>query len=165
MAIKPNERWVIDFIDFSAEPSGEHKYIMLVQDIFYRKLWAAAMLENKASEYIEHINSMCIDYGQPQEIHADGEFNIPCFNQFLKRNIVIARYKEGRQDLATIDAAMNNFKKMLKQQMQERGTDAWKTLLPKVTRAHNRLAHEALMGNDPNEAYEGETKALQFELR
>ena len=73
------------------------------------------MLEQKASEYIEHINSMFVDYGKPQEIHADGEFNIPSFNQFLARNSVIARYKEGRQDLATIDAVMNNFKKMLKQ--------------------------------------------------
>ena len=71
------------------------------------------MLEKKASEYIEHIKSMFIDYDKPQEINADGEFNIPSFNQFLTRNIVTARYKESRQDLATIDAAMNNFKKML----------------------------------------------------
>ena len=162
---KPNERWVVDFIDFTADPSGEYKYILLVQDIFSRKLWATAMREQKASEYIEHIKSMFIDYGKPQEINADGEFNIPSFNQFLARNSVTVQYKQGRQDLATIDAAMNNFKKMLKQQMQERGTDDWKTLLPKVTRAHNRLAHEALMGNEPNEAYEGENKALQFELR
>ena len=47
-------------------------------------------------------------------MNADGEYNIPAFNQFLARNNVTARYKEGRQDLATIDAAMNNFKKMLK---------------------------------------------------
>ena len=165
IASRPNERWVVDFIDFSAEPSGEYKYILLVQDIFSRKLWATAMFEKKASEYIDHMKSMFIDYGKPQEINADGEFNIPAFNQFLARNSVTARYKEGRQDLATLDAAMNNFKKMLKKQMQEKGTNDWKTLLPKATRAHNRLAHEALMGNEPNEAYEGENKALQFELR
>ena len=72
------------------------------------------MVEKKASEYIDHIKSMFIDYGKPQEINADGEFNIPAFNQFLARNNVAARYKEGRQDLATIDAAMNNFKKCSK---------------------------------------------------
>ena len=72
------------------------------------------MLEKKASEYIEHIKSMFIDYDKPQEINADGEFNIPSFNQFLARNSVTVQYKQGRQDLATIDAAMNNFKKMLK---------------------------------------------------
>ena len=99
------------------------------------------MRGKKASEYIDHIKIMFIDYGQPQELNADGEFNIPSFNQFLTRSNVTARYTESRQDLATIDAAMNNFKKMLNKQMQERGTDDWKTLLPKVTRAHNRLAH------------------------
>ena len=34
IAHKPNERWVIDFINSSTEPSGEYKYILLVQDIF-----------------------------------------------------------------------------------------------------------------------------------
>ena len=27
VATKPNERWVIDFIDFTAEPSQDYKYI------------------------------------------------------------------------------------------------------------------------------------------
>ena len=72
------------------------------------------MFEKKASEYVDHIKSMFIDYGKPQEINADGEFNIPAFNQFLARNNVTARYNEGRQDLATIDAAMHNFKKLPK---------------------------------------------------
>ena len=39
IASRPNERWVIDFIDFTAEPSGQFKYIFLTQDIFSRKLW------------------------------------------------------------------------------------------------------------------------------
>ena len=68
IANRPNERWVVDFIDFSAEPSGEYKYIVMVQDIFSRKLWATAMVEKKASEYIDHMKSMFIDYGKPQEI-------------------------------------------------------------------------------------------------
>ena len=118
----------------------------------------------KASEYIEHNQSMFIDYGQPQELNTDGEFNIPNFNQFLSRNNVTVRYKEGCQNLATIDAYMHNFKKTIKPDARQ-GHGCVETLLPTVTRAHNRLAHEALMGNDPNEAYEGENKALQFELR
>ena len=36
IASRPNERWVIDFIDFTAEPSGQFKYIFLTQDIFSR---------------------------------------------------------------------------------------------------------------------------------
>ena len=34
IASRPNDRWVMDFIDLVAEPSGEFKYILLVQDIF-----------------------------------------------------------------------------------------------------------------------------------
>ena len=36
IASRPNERWVVDFVDFTAEPSGSYKYILLVQDIFSR---------------------------------------------------------------------------------------------------------------------------------
>ena len=42
IASRPNDRWVMDFIDFSAEPSGNFKYIFLIQDIFSRKLFATA---------------------------------------------------------------------------------------------------------------------------
>ena len=50
--------------------------------------------------------------------------------------------------------------------MQQENTTEWARLLPKATRAHNRLSHEALMGNaDPNEAYNLEHKNLQFEMR
>ena len=38
IASGPNERWVIDFIDFSAEPCGQFKYIFLTQDMFSRHM-------------------------------------------------------------------------------------------------------------------------------
>ena len=31
IASRPNDRWVCDFIDFTAEPSGQFKYVFLVQ--------------------------------------------------------------------------------------------------------------------------------------
>ena len=36
---RPNERWVVDFIDYTAEPSGKFKYILLTQDIFRASYW------------------------------------------------------------------------------------------------------------------------------
>jgi hypothetical protein len=84
----------------------------------------------------------------------------------LSQQNIASRFKEGRQDLATIDAAMNNFKKMLKKLMQDQDTTEWAKLVTRATRAHNKLSHEALMGNaDPNEAYDMSQKNLQFELR
>ena len=44
---------------------------------------------------------------------------------------------------------------MLKKMMQEQDTTEWATLVPKATKAHNKMSHEALMGNaDPDEAYD-----------
>ena len=48
---------------------------------------------------------------------------------------------------------------MLKKMMQEQDTTEWAKLVPKATKAHNKLSHEALMGNaDPNEAYDMKQK-------
>ena len=45
IASRPNERWVVDFIDFSAEPSGEYTYILLVQGIFPGNDWQPPCLK------------------------------------------------------------------------------------------------------------------------
>ena len=48
---------------------------------------------------------------------------------------------------------------MLKKMMQEPDTTEWAELVPKATKAHNKLSHEALMGNaDPDEAYDMKQK-------
>ena len=166
IASRPNERWVVDFIDFVAEPSGPFKYILLIQDIFSRKLWAKALEDKQMASVIQFLRSLFAEHGRCKELNADGEFDNPSINQFLSQNNVVARYKEGRQDLATIDATMNIYKKMLKKVMQEKDTETWHTIVQGVTRAHNKLQHVALMGRaDPNEAYEEENKNLAFELR
>ena len=131
IASRPNDRWVMDFIDLVAEPSGEFKYILLVQDIFSRKLWASAFKDKSMSSVIAELRSLFADHEKPKELNADGEFDNKTINTFLGRNSVAVRYKEGRQDLATIDAAMNNFKKMLKKMMQQQNTTNWKNCCQK----------------------------------
>ena len=166
IASRPNERWVVDFIDFTAEPSGSYKYILLVQDIFSRKLWVQALEDTDMTSAIQQLRNLFADEQKPAEINADGEFDNKTFNRFLSQQNIASRFKEGRQDLATIDAAMNNFKKLLKKLMQDQYTTEWAKLVSRAMRAHNKLSHEALMGNaDPNEAYDMSQKNLQFELR
>ena len=111
IASRPNERWVVDFIDYSAEPNGDYGYMLLVQDIFSRKLWATAEKEKVMNVAMERLRALIVDHGKPVELNADGEFNTKSFNRFLSQQGIAVRFKEGRQDLATIDAAMNNFKK------------------------------------------------------
>ena len=109
IASRPNERWVIDFIDFTAEPSGQFKYIFLIQDIFSRKLWSKALEDKDMSSAIQQLRTLFADEEKPAEINADGEFDNKTFKRFLSQQNIASRFKEGRQDLATIDAAMNNF--------------------------------------------------------
>ena len=55
---------------------------------------------------------------------------------------------------------------MLKKMMQEQDTTEWSKLEERATNAHNKLSHEALMGNaDPDEAYDMKQTHLQSALR
>ena len=77
------------------------------------------------------LESLFADTGKPKEINADGEFDNRAFNIFLGCQGILARYKQGRNDLATLDAAMNNFKKMLntvaRKEHQRMGTSGAKS--------------------------------------
>ena len=151
---------------FYNRPSKEFKYILLVQDIFSRKLWSKPLEDKDMSNTIQQLRNLFADEQQPAEINADGELDNKTLNRFLSQQNIASRFKEGRQDLATIDAAMGNFKKMIKKLMQDQNTTEWAKLLPRATRAHNKLSHAALVGDaDPNEAYDLGQKNLQFELR
>ena len=83
IASRPNERWVIDFIDFTAEPSGQFKYIFLIQDIFSRKLWSKALEDKDMSSAIQQLRTLFADEEKPAEINADGEFDNKTFNRFV----------------------------------------------------------------------------------
>ena len=60
-----NERWAIDLVDLSAEPDGNLKYIMLVQYIHSKKLWAKPLTEKKPSSYIAAFKSIVCQAGKP----------------------------------------------------------------------------------------------------
>ena len=105
-----------------------------------RKLWVTAEEEKVMSVVVGRLRALIVDHGKPAELNADGEFDNKTFNRFVSQQGIAVRFKEGRQDLATIDAAMRNFKKMLKRMMQEQNTSEWAKLLPKATRAQPAVA-------------------------
>ena len=88
IASRPNDRWVMDFIDFSAEPSGNFKYIFLIQDIFSRKLFATAFEDKNMTSVIEDLKAMFADHGKPSEINADGEFDSRTINHVVQKQRV-----------------------------------------------------------------------------
>ena len=93
---------------------------------------------------IQELRNLFADTGKPAEVNADGEFDTKTFNRFVAQQGIAVRFKQGRQDLATIDAAMNNYKKMLTQMMQQkhRQVDAAYT-----------ASHQGTQANDARGAY------------
>lgn len=169
-AARVGERWVVDFIDMTAEPSGSLKYILLVQDVFSRKLWARALAGKRPQDYIPAFRAVVAEAGKPGELNFDGEFDVPAFRRYLGEQNIEPRVKEGRQDLATLDAAMGALKRDLKKDLQVQGTTEWGPRLEKVLRGFNRQSRQALMGESANDAFHKPGEAakdasLEFELR
>ena len=62
----------------------------------------------------ERLQALIADHGKPAELNADGEFDNKTVNRCVAQQGIAVRPTECRQGLATIDAAMHNFKQMLK---------------------------------------------------
>ena len=84
IASRPNERWVVDYIGFTAEPSGSYKYILLVQDTLSRKLRAQALEDKDMTSAMQQLRNVFADEQKPAEINADGEFDNKTFNRFCR---------------------------------------------------------------------------------
>ena len=63
IASRPNEMWVLDSIEFTAEQSGNFKYILLIQDMFSRNLWATAHAEKVMASVIQELRNLSADTG------------------------------------------------------------------------------------------------------
>ena len=67
-----NERWAADLIDFTARPSGQYTHILVVQDIFSRRLFARPLTGTSSREVTEAFLSILNAQGTPQQLSTDG---------------------------------------------------------------------------------------------
>ena len=66
IASRPNERWVVDFIDYTAAPNGKFKYILLVQDIFAQAMGDGRRGKKVMSTAIGRLRALIADNGTPR---------------------------------------------------------------------------------------------------
>ena len=97
-----NERWVIDFIDFQAEPDGDLKYILMAQDIHNRKMWANALAEKTPADYIGALKDIVREGGKPKEVNFDVE--VPSDHKIHQRALSMVRNASNQK----IDATLKN---------------------------------------------------------
>ena len=163
VATRINDRWTADLIDYTARPSEEktssslnpYQYVLIVQDIFSRKIWAVAMRVKDTQtvrEAFEHI--VRSGAGTPRELDTDnglefrGVFEHYLEEENIGHTIADSRNKNAR---GTLDAAIKVFKQQLARiQIAEHRRD-WAALVPRAVAAYNDTVHYALIGRAPDD--------------
>ena len=104
-AQRVDERWSADVIDFQSKTKDKNApvYVLLVQDIFSRFLFAAA-LRSKAEVESAFLRLLRNTKRKPAELNTDSgsEFTSASFQSLLQREGIYHVIKEAPQDLATL---------------------------------------------------------------
>jgi hypothetical protein len=162
-----NERWAADLIDYTSSPSkkGGEKYILAVQDIFSRKLYAKALLRNDPRTVAAAFTDIVQQNDSPEELNTDkgGEFTGNAFQVALRDLKIDHRVKDPKDKnaIATLDVAIANLKKTLFRTGED-GITNWAERLDRVVTGINKTPHGHLNNSAPNDV-EGNDQ-LKFSL-
>jgi hypothetical protein len=163
-ADKLNDLWFADLIDLTAAPSAgkTHAYILVVQDVFSRKIYAEALKTKTPPEVLAAFERILRDAGsKPNELTTDrgGEFGAG-FKRFLESEGIKVSVKTSMRQISTIDVAIGSLKRALVRDTRKAGTDDWEGRLDKVVKGQNRLPKEDYLEGNAPASVEGDA-ALQ----
>ena len=185
VAVSLNERWMADLADLTAQPSGASgksgeggssgsadapqrpfQYILVVQNIFSRKLYARPLRSKDPETVTEAFKSILDEAPKPGRLDTDNgaEFQGP-FAQLLEKEGIqhILKDVQDPNALGTIDRAIQLLKRALFRRVVAEHNHDWAELLPATVAGMNDTAHGALQGHTPDEVKDD--KVLQFDLR
>ena len=161
-----NSRWFVDLIDFTAQPSGPYEYILVVQDVFSRKVYAQALVSKMQAFVAKAFIKISEQHGPPREVNTDEgtEFKGQ-FDKYLESKSIPHVTKDPRDvnALATIDKAIQTIKQGLTRRMLIEKTSKWQPLLQTAVSSYNKSPHSYLQDQAPNEVKDN--KNLQFDLK
>ena len=171
-----NDRWAADLIDYTTKPSRgkddppsqePYQYILIVQDVFSRKVWAVSM-RVKTPEFVQQAFEHIVRSGAgvPRELDTDdgAEFKGP-FEAYLKEEQIQHSIADPRNKNARgmLDAAIRAFKQQLARIQVAEHTRDWASLVTRAAKAYNDSEHSALIGRAPDDVSEDED--VQFLLK
>ena len=168
-----DDRWAADLIDYSKrtskrEDGAPYMYVLIVQDIFSRKLYARAMVEKTPQTTADAFESIVREHGKaPRRLDTDGgaEFTAAPFQEYLQEEDIMHVRKDLRDTNATgtLDAAIRNIREQLARIMASENVRAWHTVLKRAIDAYNDTVHSHLHGRTPDDLPEDEV--LRFRLQ
>lgn len=157
-----NDRWAADLIDFTAQPSPPYTHILVVQDIFSRKIHARVLRGTTPQETAAAFRNIVAASAPPKELSTDAgaEFNTAPFPGLLAEKNIAHQVKlpQDRNGIATLDRAIQSLKVAL---ASEKGP--WTETLAKVVRGQNADPTSHLYGSTPDSV--AGNNVLQFRLK
>lgn len=162
VATKINDRWAADLIDYTAKPSlgkdaskEPYQYILIVQDVFSRKMWAVA-LRIKTTEVVQQAFEHIVrsGAGTPRELDTDNGLEFRgLFEQYLQEENIehVVADPRNKNARGILDAAIRTFKQQLARIQIAEETRNWATLVPRAVAGYNDTVHHGLVGRAPGD--------------
>jgi hypothetical protein len=165
VATKVNDRWAADLIDYEKRQAEGYQYILLVQDIFSRKVWGVATKDKKAATVLGAFEHIVRSAGKPRELDTDQgpEFEYE-FDDYLEEENIIHTIADKRNKNArgTLDYAIRTVRATIAR-LQMATKKKWNQLVADAVHACNEIVHTGLMSRSP--AAVAKDKDAQFLLR
>ena len=166
VATAVNDRWAADLIDQKASRGRDGETaILIVQDIFSRKLFARALHRKTAQETADAFEEIISEGGAPRELTTDKALEwTGAFAELVEREGIARRYKPVgdafANDIATLDNAIGNVRSALG---RTRAGKDWPSKLQGIIDGYNETPHSGVMNTQPSDVKED--KSLRFALK
>ena len=168
-----DDTWVADLIDYAWQPSegkpGErpYQYILVVQDVFSRRLMARPIHDKLAKTCQDAFQSIVEErHVKPTILSTDQGWEFKgVFAEYLEREGIYHRIKDPRalNSQGTLDAAIKALRPMLARIQTEETKKNWAAEVERAVAVYNNLAHGHLHGRSPDEVQDDGD--LQFHLK
>jgi len=156
----------VDFIDFVNEPSKGYKYILVVIDVFSKKVWFRFQKNKTMSTTTEAMRDIITDWlmghdlpndGVVEKIQSDNEFK-GSFTKLLRDNNIIHIRNRGflPQSNGVVERVIQTLKRLLARRQQnlqaKNKGSAWANLFQGVVDDYNESYHSTLK-TSPNDVF------------
>jgi len=162
---KANYTWTADLGDLSklSKANRGFKWLLIVQDLFSRKLKALIPQKTKTSKETAQSLEKLFAVEKPRKFLVDqgGEFRGQCNVVYAKYGIHYYTTSDNQQKAATVERALLVVKQRLYKMMAYENSLTWINKLESVKRAFNN-SFNRMIGFTPNDAEKPQNEARVF---
>lgn len=169
----------VDFIDLINEPSKGFKYILVIIDVFSKKVWFKFQTNKTMSTTTESMRNFLVDLliefdlpnnGVIEKVQSDNEFK-GTFTKLLKDNNIIHIRNRGflPQSNGVVERVIQTLKRLLARRQQNLAAQgkgrAWANLFQGVVDDYNETYHSTIKDTPNNVFYSYDDKDFMKKVK